>query len=303
MSVHYVGKIYRPPSEANAYILQATIGCSWNNCTYCQMYRGKDFSVKPLEESLADIRLAGATHGPYVEKVFVADGDALIMDMDSWAAILAACREAFPRLRRVSCYAMASNVMDKTPQQLATLRQQGLSLLYMGPESGDEPTLRRIAKQPRPPGAARDSDYIYDTHVAAAARAREAGMKLSAIFLLGAGGIARSAEHAQASAALATAMDPDFLAALTLTVVPGTPLARTKDRLGWKLPDTLGLLGELRTFVDQARPTDALFRTNHASNYLPLAGRLPRDRQHIVDTITLALDGAIPLRPEWSRGL
>ena len=128
-------------------------------------------------------------------------------------------------------------------------------------------------------------------------------MRISAIFLLGAGGTERSAEHAAGSARLATDMDPDYLAALTLTVVEGTPLAKTKDRLGWALPDIYGLLGELRTFVDGARPSRALFRTNHASNYLPLGGTLPQDRARIVNTIDLALSGAIPLRPEWSRGL
>ncbi len=300
--MRYEPPLFRPPSEARSYILQATIGCSWNNCTYCQMYRTKSFRVRPLAETLADIQ-AAARALPHTEKVFVADGDALVLDMDHWRAILPALRAAFPRLRQVSCYAMATNILAKTPDELAELRALGLTLLYIGPESGDEPTLRRLAKQPRPPGAPRDTPYIYAAHVAAAARARAAGMKLSAIFLLGAGGTARSEAHARASARLATDMDPDYLAALTLTVVPGTPLAKTQDNLGWELPDIMGLMRELRTFVDEARPRGALFRTNHASNYLPLGGQLPRDRARIVGTIDAALDGRIPLRPEWSRGL
>jgi len=198
---------------------------------------------------------------------------------------------------------MASNILQKTPDQLQTLREQGLSLFYIGPESGDETTMRRLAKQPRPSGVSRDTDYLFDAHVAAAQRAKAAGIKTSAIFLLGAGGTERSDAHAEGSARLATAMDPDYLAALTLTVVPGTPLAKTMDRLGWQLPDIYGLLGELRTFVDLAMPTDAMFRTNHASNYLPLGGRLPDDAARIVHTIDLALNGHIPLRPENSRGL
>jgi len=235
--------------------------------------------------------------------VFVADGDALILDMDHWEPILEACARAFPRLRQVSCYAMADNVLEKTDAQLERLRTLGLSLLYMGPESGDEQTLRRLAKQPRPSGTSREQDYLFDMHVAAATKARAAGLGLSAIFLLGAGGTERSEAHAHGSARLATAMDPDYLAALTLTVVEGTPLSATQSHRSWQLPDTFGLLDELRTLVDEARPTNALFRTNHASNYLPLGGRLPRDRKRIVDTIALALDGGIPLRPEWSRGL
>jgi radical SAM superfamily enzyme YgiQ (UPF0313 family) len=183
-------------------------------------------------------------------------------------------------------------VLAKTDAELRRLRELGLSLLYMGPESGDDVTLRKIAKG----STAAD-------HVLAARRARAAGLELSAIFLLGAGGVERSAEHAAASAELATAMDPHYLAALTLTVVPTTPLAKLAERGAFAVPSVADLLGELRTFVAGARPTDALFRTNHASNYLPLGGRLPRDRARIVEVIDHALAGDIALRPEHRRGL
>lgn len=301
--MRYQPPLFRPPSEARSYILQATIGCSWNNCTYCDMYRSKAFHLRTVRECLEDIAMAGRLYGPRVEKVFLADGDALVMPMEHWEPLLRALPAAFPRLRQVSCYAMARNVLDKRPDELARLRALGLSLLYMGPESGDEPTLRRLAKQPRPAGAERDQDYLFDAHVAAARQAKQAGLALSAIFLLGAGGVERSAEHALGSARLATAMDPDYLAALTLTVVPGTPLARTAEHRGWQLPDVPGLLGELRSFVDLARPTGALFRTNHASNHLPLGGQLPRDRVRIVEVIDRALRGEIELREEGERGL
>jgi radical SAM superfamily enzyme YgiQ (UPF0313 family) len=302
--MRYTGRLYRPPSEANSYILQATIGCSWNNCTYCDMYRDKPvFRMRPLEETLEDIALARAEYGDTVNKVFIADGDALVMDMDRWVAILTALKESFPWLRRVSCYAMAQNILAKTDAELERLRGLGLKLLYIGPESGDERTMRRLAKGPRLDGASRDADYLFQSHVDAAAKARAAGLKMSAIFLLGAGGVARSEAHAEGSARLATQMDPDFLSALTLTVVPGTPLARTRSNSGWVLPDVPGLLSELRTIVDLARPTDTLFRTNHASNYLPVGGRLPADRERIVTLLDMALSGEIPLRPEWSRGL
>ena len=300
--MRYEGKLYRPPSEAHSYILQATVGCSWNHCTYCDMYRDKPvFRLRPLAESLEDIALAAAEFGPHVEKVFVADGDALILPMDHWEPILAACRDHFPRLRQVSCYATAGNVLEKTPDQLALLKEQGLDLLYMGPESGDETTMRRIAKAPRPKGA--EGDWLYDSHAEAARKAHAAGMKISAIFLLGAGGLDRSDEHAAGSARLATDMDPEYLAALTLTVVPTTPLALREEQGRFELPPIEGLLTELRTIVDGARPSDALFRTNHASNYLPLAGRLPRDRERIITVLDQALSGELPLRPEWSRGL
>lgn len=290
--MRYEGKLYRPPSEAHSYILQATIGCSWNKCTYCDMYRDKTFRVRNLDETLQDITSAGAAFGDNVEKVFVADGDALILPLDHWLTILQACRKAFPLLRQVSCYAMASNLLEKTPEELRTLRENGLDLLYIGPESGDDLVLKRIAK-----------GSTFDEHVQAAKKAKDAGMKMSAIFLLGAGGLERSNEHAHASARLATEMDPEYLAALTLTVVPDTPLATLEKRGRFVLPDVSGLLRELRTFVAEAAPTNALFRTNHASNYLPIAGRLPTDRGRIVDVIDAALSGRIRLRPEFARGL
>ena len=132
--MRYIGKVYRPPSEANAYLLQATIGCSWNNCTYCTMYDDKPtYRNRPLNEVLEDIALAGLRYGNRVDKVFVMDGDALIMPMSHWIPILQACASTFPRLRRVSCYAMASNVLEKSPDELQTLRELGLTQLYIGP--------------------------------------------------------------------------------------------------------------------------------------------------------------------------
>jgi len=290
--MRYEEPVFRPPSEAESYILQATIGCSWNACTYCDMYRGKRYRVRDLGETLADVETARALHGAVIDKVFVADGDALGMDLPRWEAVLSACKAAFPRLRRVSAYATAINLLEKTPEELRRLRELGLALLYIGPESGDDTTLKRIAK-----GAS------FDDHVEAARRAREAGIKLSAIFLLGAGGVERSDEHAIGSARLATAMDPRFVSLLTLTVIPGTPIAKLEAAGRFKLPAVEGLLRELRIFIAEARPTDAILRTNHASNYLPLSGRLPRDRDRLLDLLDAAEDGRIPLRPDWARGL
>ena len=303
--MRYEGSIYRPPSEARSYLLQATIGCSWNQCVYCAMYREKAFRVRALEAVLEDIDAAAERYGPGLDKVFVCDGDALVMPMPHWEQILQRLRERFPNLRRVSCYAMAWNILDKTPEELRRLQALGLSLLYLGPESGDEPTLRRIAKSPLTalPGDGRHGTPIFDAHVEGAAKARAAGLRTSAIFLLGAGGTERSTEHAAGSAKLATAMNPDFLAALTLTVVPGTPLAKRQAREQFQLPDVVGLLRELRTFVGEAKPSDALFRTNHASNHLPLAGRLPQDGPAMAAAIDAALEGRVALRPEWARGL
>ncbi len=289
--MRYEGRLYRPPSEADAYIVQATIGCSWNHCTYCDMYRDKSFRVRDLDETLADLEAAARELGPHVEKVFVADGDALVLPMDHWRPILARARSLFPSLRRVSCYAMARNVASKSDAELRELRAAGLTTLYIGPESGDDVTLRKIAK---------GDDAA--THVAAARKARAAGMALSVIVLLGVAG-ERSDEHARATAELVTEMDPEFFAALTVTVVPGTPLAQLRAKGRFQVPPVPNLLRELRAMIALARPTDATFRTNHASNHLPLAGRLPHDRERILDVIDRALEGKVPLRTESARGL
>lgn len=290
--VRYEGRVFRPPSEHDAYILQATIGCSHNHCTYCDMYRDKRFRVRALEETLADLAAAARAAGPRVEKLFVADGDALVLPLDHWLPILDAARRGFPRLRRVSCYATARNVLEKSDAELGRLRAEGLTRLYLGPESGDDEVLKRIAK-----------GGSFADHVEAARRAHAAGLETSVIVLLGAGGVERSRAHAERTAALVTAMDPAYLAALTLTIVPGTPLARLAASGRFALPPVPALLGELRTIVAEARPRDAVFRTNHASNYLPLGGRLPRDRERIVALLDDALAGRIPLRPESARGL
>lgn len=290
--MRYVEPVYRPPSEASSFLPQATVGCSWNHCTYCAMYREKQHRIRPLPEILEDISQAADTIGDQVRKVLVLDGDAAVMQFELWEPILRSLTSAFPRLRRVSCYATALNLLAKSQHELERLHRLGLKLLYIGPESGDDMTLQRIAK------GATAAD-----HVEAAAKARAAGMRQSLIFLLGAGGVERSLEHATASAKLATAMDPEYLSALTLMLIPSTPIGRLAERGDFKLPGIEGLLRELRTFVAEAHPSQAIFRSNHASNYLPSGGRLPRDRNAILQQIDAALAGDMPVRTEWSRGL
>ena len=290
--MRYEGQIYRPPSEAESYILQATIGCSWNKCVYCDMYREKQFRVRELSETLTDLRTAARVTDRRIDKVFVADGDALVLDMDHWRAILDCARSELPRLTRVSCYAMAENILNKSADELRELRERGLSLLYIGPESGDDKTLKRIAK-----------GSTFAEHVEAAKKAHAAGMRISVIALLGIGGTERTQEHAELTAQLVTEMNPEYFSALTTSVVPNTPLVKLRDKGFWQLPNVTRMLEELRTIVDLARPDNALFRTTPASTSLPLGGQLPRDRQHIVAAIDAALAGKIPLRPDWARGL
>jgi radical SAM superfamily enzyme YgiQ (UPF0313 family) len=256
------------------------------------MYQGKEFRVRSLDETLEDIAMAKSAYGEQVHKVFVMDGDALTMGMDHWDPILQALKDAFPKLRRVSCYATAINLLEKTSQELATLREGGLKLLYIGPESGDDVTLKRIAK------GATAAD-----HIEAAAKLREAGMKQSVIFLLGVGGVERSEEHARGCANLASAMDPEFLSALTLTLIPSTPIHLLAERDRFEVPSIDALLRELRIIVSEAEPTRAIFRSNHASNYLPIGGRLPQERERILQIIDSAISGDVTLRPESFRGL
>jgi radical SAM superfamily enzyme YgiQ (UPF0313 family) len=255
------------------------------------MYRDKSFRERDLPEVLKDIEEASRVY-PMADKVFVADGDALVMDAPRWKTILESLRASFPHLRRVSSYATAQNLLEKSDDELRGLREAGLSLLYIGPESGDPVTLKRIVK-----------GNTFEDHAKAARRAHAAGMKISVIVLLGAGGMDRSMEHAQETARLVTEMDPEFLSALTLTVIPGTPLQRMVDKGLFELPPIPDLLRELRTIVAESRTTRAIFRTNHASNYLPIEGRLPRDREKIVTAIEAAIRGEVPLRPECFRGL
>jgi len=214
------------------------------------------------------------------------------LPLGHWLPILNAVGVAFPRLERVSCYAMARNILQKSDDELRALRAAGLTRFYIGPESGDDTTLKRIAK-----------GSTHDDHVQAAEKAHAAGIELSVIVMLGVAGAERSEVHAQETARLVTRMDPEYLAALTTTVVPGTPLATLTSRGRFELPGLERMFGELRTIVADARPTRALFRTNHASNYLPLAGTLPGDRERIVQTIDAALSGRVPLRAEAARGL
>ena len=289
--MRYEGKVYRPPSEAHSYIVQATIGCSHNLCTYCDMYRTVGYRERPIGDVLDDIAEAGRIFRD-ADKVFVADGDPLGMSVERWTTILDTAQDAFPRLRRVSCYATADNVRDKSTDELRALCEHGLSLLYIGPESGDDETLRRIVK-----------GGSFAEHVEAAEKAHAAGMEISVITLLGAGGVERSDIHARETARLVTAMDPEYLASLTLTVIPGTPLARMEEKGRFEMPEVGTLLRELRTIVAESQPQNALFRTNHASNYVPIAGRIPEDREALLATIDAALTGDVPLRPEFMRGL
>ncbi len=289
----YVGSIYRPPSEASSLLLQVTIGCSHNRCAFCDMYREKRFAAKPFATVRADLEEAAAL-GPVFDRVFLCDGDALILSTRRLLEVLRDIRALLPWVKRVGTYGDSRSVLAKSPEELRELREAGLGIVYHGVESGDDVTLARIDKG----GTA--ADCVETAH-----RLRAAGIRHSAIVLLGIGGVERSREHAEATARLLTAMDPSFVGALTTTVLPGTPLAEEQRAGRFVLPDRFAILEELRVLVAESRFTTCRFSANHASNHLPLTGRLPKDR----DALLAALDRILAtrderlLRPEWMRGL
>jgi radical SAM superfamily enzyme YgiQ (UPF0313 family) len=290
--IRYEGTVYRPPSEADSLILQATIGCSYNECAFCAMYRDKRFRVRRIEELRAEIEWARAHLD--VRKVFLADGDALIAPPKFLHEVLDALREAFPDLRRVSCYASPQALGVRTVGQMAALRESGLTQYYLGVESGHDEVLRRMTK-----GV--DAEEM----VRVARKAHEAGVKLSTMILLGAGGPALSLEHARASAAVVNAIQPRFVSTLVVTPVAGTPLFESAVRGDFEEMDPVALTRELREFVAHLALERSVFRANHASNWLPIGGTLPKDREAILASLDAALAAPqdAPFVPEEWRGL
>jgi radical SAM superfamily enzyme YgiQ (UPF0313 family) len=289
--MRYRGLVIRPPSEAGSYILQVTYGCSHNSCTFCPTYKGTRFSLRDLDDVLSDIAVAGRLI-PHTERVFLADGNALAMPTDRLKAILHALQGAFPHLERVGIYANGRDINEKTHDDLSELNRLGLGIVYLGLESGDDRVLARVRKKD-------SSQEMIDAVI----KARECGIKASVIVLLGLGGEEGSRDHAVKSAQAVSKMNPDYLSALTLMVVPGTPLYEEQQRGLFTLPSQLGLLEELRLLLERSELENCVFRTNHASNYLPLKGILSRDRDSLLKVIDDAIRHPELLRPEFMRAL
>ena len=289
----YVGSIYRPPSEANSMLVQVTLGCSHNRCTYCAMYLQKRFSTKPWEVIEKDIREA-ASIGPRFRRVFLCDGDALILSTDRLQRILSAIRDELPWVERVSLYGDTRSVLKKSVDELRSLQELGLGMVYHGVESGDDDVLRAIRK-----GGTREEV------IRTAARLREAGLDHSVIVMLGLGGIEGGEKHARATASLLSAIDPPYVGVLTTTVVPGTPLHDAVERGEFVLPSKFQMLRELLIITENTKVSNCRFSSNHASNYLPVRCTMPRDQAEIVRVLRGVVEAGDErmLRPEWSRGL
>ena len=290
--MHYSGAVYRPPSEARSLIVQCTLGCSHNKCAFCTMYKDKKFSINPVGQVLADLAEA-RSYSRMIEKVFLADGDALILPMDYLLTVLDFIRQYFPECRRVAAYATTKAIMRKTDEELRTLCEHGLGIVYIGLESGNEELLKKFCK-----------GVTAEETVVNAIRCKEAGIATSVTAIngmAGANGDWRS--HAIDTAKAVSRMKPDYIAFLTLRVYSGTPLHDWIERGEFRMMNPTELMTETRLFLEHIDSEGSVFRSNHASNYLPLGGTLNRDREALIRTIDEALDGKVRLRRAVELGL
>lgn len=288
----YDEPLYRPPSEAYSQIFQVTLGCSNNSCTFCGMYKMKRFRPRPVADVEAEFReIAGVR--PHTNRVFLADGDALVLKTDRLLAHLNLLYRLFPKLQRVSVYATPQNLLAKSVEELTALKQAGLDILYYGVETGDPELLKQVKKGATP-----------DEMVEGTQKAHQAGLRLSTTVLLGLGGVKYSEQNAVGTAKLLNRINPHFIGALTLMLGPLDRVYGDITFNGDYQPlDRTQTLHEVRMLVEHLDPRPCVFRANHASNYLPIKGDLPRDKKTILNLIDKAIKDPGLLRPEWSRGL
>ena len=289
--MHYVGNIIRPPSEANSIILQVTIGCSHNKCTFCPTYKGVNFAVKDDKIILNDLDYA-AKHYSYKKRLFITDGDALILPQKKLIWLFNKINEKLPWIERIGIYANSKALKRKTVKELQELKELKLGIIYYGIESGNDLTLEYIKK-----GATSHELIVQGKKV------KEAGIKLSVTVLLGIAPPNKSLEHAIDTGTLLTALDPDYVGALTVIVVPGTELYEMQKKGTFILPSQEELLLELRNMIYSTNLTNGYFMSNHASNYVPLKIKMPEEKEEALEIIDKALDGKLPLREEWMRAL
>jgi radical SAM superfamily enzyme YgiQ (UPF0313 family) len=289
--MHYEGNCIRPPSEAHSILLQVTLGCSHNKCTFCGTYKDKRFRIKDNEIILSDILFA-SKYMKRQDRVFLMDGDALIIPQKRLMWILDGIKEHLPWVRRVGAYANAKSIKMKSSEELTELKENGLGILYLGVETGHEQILKEIHK-----------GTSAQNLINRGRKVKEAGIKLSVTVLLGIAGRDMSLEHAKATGELLSAMDPNYVGALTVILIPGTPLHEEYRKGEFQLLDEKELLLELREMIAHTNLTRGLFFSNHASNYLPVKAKLPKGKQEALDLIDRALQGDVGLRPEWMRAL
>lgn len=289
----YEGTIYRPPSEADSLILQVTIGCSHNKCTFCGSFKDKKFRVRSLDEIKEDVNEA-KQYARYIKKVFLADGDALIIPQKTLLPIVELVKDAFPKLERIGVYGNTKSILKKSIEELKTLKDLGVGIVYLGVESGDQVVLDRVSK-----------GTLLDKTAEAAKRVKDAGILLSVTVLLGLGGVERSRIHAEETGKFLSRIKPDYAGALSVIVVPGTVLARQVKEGTFVVPDPYMLLEELYIMIKNINVERMYFASNHASNYLPVKAWLPDEKEKTLKAIEHVLARRDPsmLRPEFMRAL
>jgi radical SAM superfamily enzyme YgiQ (UPF0313 family) len=286
--------IIRPPSEANSFLLPVTFGCSHNRCTFCGTYAGVHFRIRPLEDIKRDIDRVAENYSWSIRRVFLEEGDALICPQRRLVEVLKYLNQKFPYLHRIGTYATPQSALIKSPEELKELNQLGLNIAYMGVETGDKALLKKINK-----GA------TYDQIVEAGRKLKQAGITLSVTVILGLGGVEGSQQHALGTARILTDIDPDFAGALTIMLVPGTPLHKEWEEGKFTLISPFQSLEELKIIIENASFTNCFFTANHASNYLPIKARLPEQKAEVLKMIdeVLASRDMSRLRPEFIRAL
>ena len=289
--MRYYGAVYRPPSEAYSLIVQVTYGCSHNTCAFCSMYKEKRFALRPLEEVLEDFRIARQTYR-HVDKVFLADGDALVRKASELYTILDTSRELFPECERVTSYASPASIRIRTDEELQTLRAKGLTMVYMGLESGSDEVLKLMRK-----------GHLAAEIIEMGQKVRRNGIALSVTAITGLGGPELLERHAIETAKAFNAMNPEYIGMLTLMVEPGTPLYDWVRDGEFQLLTQPQVLRETRLLVENLDSPGSVFRMNHASNYLVLKGTLNQDKGAMLRTIDAAEHDLSRLRPESWRGL
>ncbi|MGB9499782.1 MAG: radical SAM protein [Dissulfuribacterales bacterium] len=289
--MHYEGNMIRPPSEANSILLQVTVGCSHNKCRFCGAYKGERFRIKPDAIIMEDIAFA-AEYCQRQRRVFLCDGDALIIPQKRLLPILKAIEKQLPWVTRVGVYANTKSIKMKTPDELKELKEHGLAIAYMGLETGDDVTLKKIRK-----GA------NSDTMIKMGKKVRKAGIKLSITVLLGVAGPERSTIHAKETGRVLSEIDPEYVGALSLMLYPDTDLYNEYKSGEFVLLEPDKMLEELKIMIKNTNMTRGLFHANHASNYLPIKAIMPKDKEPTLQLIDEALGGRVALRPEWMRAL
>lgn len=289
----YDEPVFRPPSEAYSLILQVTTGCSWNKCAFCEMYTSKQFKVKDEEKLFAEIDLA-AKHYPKTRKIFLADGNAMVLSSDKLLRILKYLNQSFPKLMRISAYAIAKDLKNKSINELKEIQESGLKLIYVGIESGDDELLRLINK-----GETLEST-IHSMH-----KVKVAGIKSSVMIVNGLGGKKYSRQHAENSARVINAIQPEFLSTLVLSFPFGVDHYKAKFNGEFLESNIMDLLIEQKIFIENLELQETVFRSDHASNYLILKGILNRDKPTILANLAKAINEPenATLREEWQRGL